>query len=141
MQGVPMIANSPVRQGSPLNMHPHDVIPYQPPWKALSEFALHANLENDVITQHNPAFQRLVHQVIIEIKIRSNCFIQFLYQLPFLPQMHGYDLSIPRPGNAESMSSFHGVHLHNSIISAQHNLDSSDAYVPFMESDDSVSAD
>lgn len=63
MQGVPMIANSPVRQGSPLNMHAHDVIPYQPPWKALSEFALHANLENDVITQHNPAFQRLVHQV------------------------------------------------------------------------------
>lgn len=67
MQGVPMIANSPVRQGSPLNMHPHDVIPYQPPWKALSEFALHANLENDVITQHNPAFQRLVHQVILSL--------------------------------------------------------------------------
>ncbi|XP_037025366.1 insulin gene enhancer protein ISL-1 isoform X3 [Bradysia coprophila] len=117
MQGVPMIANSPVRQGSPLNMHPHDVIPYQPPWKALSEFALHANLDNDVITQHNPAFQRLMHQ------------------------MHGYDVTAPRPGNADSMSTFHGGHLHNSIISAQHNLDSSDAYIPFMESDDSTSAD
>ncbi|KAJ6625680.1 Insulin gene enhancer protein ISL-2, partial [Pseudolycoriella hygida] len=113
MQGVPMIANSPVRQGSPLNIHSHDVIPYQPPWKALSEFALHANLENDVITQHNPVFQRLVHQ------------------------MHGYDLTVPRPSATESMSSFHGVHLHNGIISAQHNMDSSDAYVPFIESDDS----
>lgn len=63
MQGVPMIANSPVRQNSPLNMHGIDVVPYQPPWKALSEFALYANLENDVINQHNPAFRRLVNQV------------------------------------------------------------------------------
>lgn len=55
--------------------------------------------------------------------------------------MHGYDLTVPRPGNTDSMSLFHGLQLHNSIISAQHNLDSSDAYVPFMESDDSVSAD
>lgn len=138
MQGVPMIANSPVRQGSPLNMHPHDVIPYQPPWKALSEFALHANLENDVITQHNPAFQRLVHQVS---ELDGRKLILLLIRFSKLFQMHGYDLTIPRPGNAESMSTFHGVHLHNSIISAQHNLDSSDAYVPFMESDDSVSAD
>lgn len=82
MQGVPMIANSPVRQGSPLNMHPHDVIPYQPPWKALSEFALHANLENDVITQHNPAFQRLVHQVnIFYTYRRENTLIRTLHFL------------------------------------------------------------
>lgn len=54
--------------------------------------------------------------------------------------MHGYDVA-PRPGNADSMSTFHGGHHHNSIISAQHNLDSSDAYIPFMESDDSASAD
>lgn len=60
-----MIANSPVRQNSPLNMHGLDVVPYQPPWKALSEFALYANLENDVINQHNPAFRRLVNQVRI----------------------------------------------------------------------------
>lgn len=79
MQGVPMIANSPVRQGSPLNMHAHDVIPYQPPWKALSEFALHANLENDVITQHNPAFQRLVHQVINHFD-----FMYFIFIFSFI---------------------------------------------------------
>lgn len=56
--------------------------------------------------------------------------------------MHGYDINMPRPGNTESMPSFHGGHsLHNGIMAAQHNLDSSDAYVPFMESDDSTSAD
>lgn len=70
MQGVPMIANSPVRQNSPLNMHGIDVVPYQPPWKALSEFALYANLENNdnVINQHNPAFRRLVNQVRMHAK-------------------------------------------------------------------------
>lgn len=66
-----MIANSPVRQNSPLNMHGLDVVPYQPPWKALSEFALYANLENDVINQHNPAFRRLVNQVSLRfLRIR-----------------------------------------------------------------------
>ena len=58
-----MIANSPVRQNSPLNMHGIDVVPYQPPWKALSEFALYTNLDNDVINQQNPAFRRLINQV------------------------------------------------------------------------------
>lgn len=74
-----MIANSPVRQNSPLNMHGLDVVPYQPPWKALSEFALYANLENDVINQHNPAFRRLVNQV--SLRYFSNSFDSLVYSI------------------------------------------------------------
>lgn len=59
MQGIPMVASSPVRHDSPLGMHPLDVQAYQPPWKALSDFALHTDLEQS----HTPAFQHLVNQV------------------------------------------------------------------------------
>lgn len=62
MSGTPMVASSPVRHESPLNMHGLEVTAYQPPWKALSDFALHADLENNVNT-HTPAFQHLVNQV------------------------------------------------------------------------------
>ena len=40
MQGIPMVASSPVRHDSPLNLHGLEVTSYQPPWKALSDFAL-----------------------------------------------------------------------------------------------------
>lgn len=64
MQGVPMVASSPVRHDSPLNMHGLEVTAYQPPWKALSEFALHADFELKFDSNtHNPAFQQLVNQV------------------------------------------------------------------------------
>ncbi|KAK9873915.1 hypothetical protein WA026_002267 [Henosepilachna vigintioctopunctata] len=36
MQGIPMVASSPVRHDSPLGVHPLEVQAYQPPWKALS---------------------------------------------------------------------------------------------------------
>lgn len=59
-----MIASSPVRHDSPLNLQGLDVQTYQPPWKALSDFALHADLDsNGAINTHTPAFQQLVNQV------------------------------------------------------------------------------
>lgn len=65
MPGIPLIASSPVRHDSPLNLHGLEVTSYQPPWKALSDFALHADLENNGIMNHTPAFQHLVNQVNI----------------------------------------------------------------------------
>ena len=64
MSGIPMVASSPVRHDSPLNMHGLEVTAYQPPWKALSDFALHADLENNT---HTPAFQHLVNQVSVVV--------------------------------------------------------------------------
>lgn len=59
-----MIASSPVRHDSPLNLQGIEVQTYQPPWKALSDFALHADLDsNGAINTHTPAFQQLVNQV------------------------------------------------------------------------------
>lgn len=64
MQGIPMVASSPVRHDSPLNLHGLDVTSYQPPWKALSDFALHADLDgSNGSMNHTPAFQHLVNQV------------------------------------------------------------------------------
>lgn len=60
MQGIPMVASSPVRHDSPL-MHGLEVTAYQPPWKALSDFALHSDLDNNGV--NTPAFQHLVNQV------------------------------------------------------------------------------
>lgn len=59
MQGIPMVASSPVRHDSPLGVHPLEVQAYQPPWKALSDYALHSDLDQP----HAPAFQQLVNQV------------------------------------------------------------------------------
>ena len=56
-----MIASSPVRHDSPLGMNPVEVQSYQPPWKALSDFALHTDL--DRLDPSAPPFQQLVNQV------------------------------------------------------------------------------
>lgn len=61
MQGIPMVASSPVRHESPLGMNPIEVTSYQPPWKALSDFALHTDL--DRMDPGAPPFQHLVSQV------------------------------------------------------------------------------
>ncbi|KAG8338176.1 Insulin protein enhancer protein isl-1 [Homalodisca vitripennis] len=60
MQGIPMVASSPVRHESPLGMNPIEVTSYQPPWKALSDFALHTDLER--MDAGAPPFQHLVSQ-------------------------------------------------------------------------------
>ncbi|XP_014677144.1 PREDICTED: insulin gene enhancer protein ISL-1-like, partial [Priapulus caudatus] len=57
MQGVPMVASSPVRHESSLQANPIDVQQYQqPPWQALSEFAMKSDLD-----QSQPPFQQLMH--------------------------------------------------------------------------------
>ncbi|XP_011559702.3 insulin gene enhancer protein ISL-1 isoform X3 [Plutella xylostella] len=67
--GVPLVAGSPVRHEAAAAL---EVTAYQPPWKALSDFALHADL--DRAPHHSAAFQHLVNQ------------------------MHGYDVpSLPPP--------------------------------------------
>ncbi|XP_026067718.1 insulin gene enhancer protein isl-2b isoform X2 [Carassius auratus] len=53
MTGTALVAGSPVRHNPSVPGHPVEVQTYQPPWKALSEFALQSDLEQ-------PAFQQLV---------------------------------------------------------------------------------
>ncbi len=48
-----MVASSPVRHESNLQPNPVEVQSYQPPWKALSEFAMQSELDQ-------PPFQQLV---------------------------------------------------------------------------------
>ena len=57
LNGVPMVASSPVRHEGPpgLPTNPVEVQSYQTPWKALSEFALQGDMDH----QH-PPFQQLV---------------------------------------------------------------------------------
>lgn len=87
MQGIPLIATSPVRHGEPSpgggggglgggngsgagggvngapggGMNPVEVHAFAPPWKALAEFALHNDLER--IDPSAPHFQQLINQV------------------------------------------------------------------------------
>ncbi|XP_072554517.1 insulin gene enhancer protein isl-2a [Paramormyrops kingsleyae] len=53
LTGTPLVAGSPVRHDSTVQASPVEVQTYQPPWKALSEFALQSDLDQ-------PAFQQLV---------------------------------------------------------------------------------
>lgn len=61
MQGIPLIASSPVRHESPLGLNPVEVHAFAPPWKALAEFALHNDL--DRLDPSTPHFQQLINQV------------------------------------------------------------------------------
>lgn len=68
MHGIPMVATSPVRHDSPGGgtggtgqMNPVDIHSYEPPWKALSDFALHTDL--DRLNPNAPHFQHLVSQM------------------------------------------------------------------------------
>ena len=40
-----MVATSPVRHESPVGMNPIEIQSYEPPWKALTDFALHTDLD------------------------------------------------------------------------------------------------
>lgn len=61
MQGIPMVASSPVRHESPIGISPIEVQSYTAPWKALSDFALHQDL--DRLDMSTPHFQQIVNQV------------------------------------------------------------------------------
>ncbi|KAL1513074.1 hypothetical protein ABEB36_002548 [Hypothenemus hampei] len=121
MQGIPMVASSPVRHDSPLGVHPLDVQAYQPPWKALHDFAMHSDLEQP----HQPAFQQLVNQ------------------------MHGFDLPPPSmggppPGGAGGPGGPHPGALMGTggppPPDSMTHPDSTDGYVTYLESDDSLPA-
>ncbi|KAL1435392.1 hypothetical protein MTO96_000069 [Rhipicephalus appendiculatus] len=43
LRGVPMVASSPVRHEGSDSPQPLEVHAYQPPWKALAEYAMHPN--------------------------------------------------------------------------------------------------
>ncbi|XP_042559382.1 insulin gene enhancer protein isl-2a isoform X2 [Clupea harengus] len=53
LTGTPLVAGSPIRHDNTVQGNPVEVQTYQPPWKALSEFALQSDLDQ-------PAFQQLV---------------------------------------------------------------------------------
>ncbi|XP_021362176.1 insulin gene enhancer protein isl-1-like isoform X1 [Mizuhopecten yessoensis] len=59
LQGVPMVASSPVRHESPMQANAVEVQSYQPPWKALSDFAMQSELEH-------PPFQQLMNSFDME---------------------------------------------------------------------------
>ena len=44
MQGIPMVASSPIRHDSPLNLHGLEVTQYQPPWVSPKKF--HFTMKN-----------------------------------------------------------------------------------------------
>nr|ABO93221.1 Islet [Platynereis dumerilii] len=58
LSGVPMVASSPVRHESNLQPNPVEVTSYQPPWKALSEFATQSELDQ-------PPFHQLEHAMFL----------------------------------------------------------------------------
>lgn len=55
MTGTSLVAGSPIRHNHSVPGHPVEVQTYQPPWKALSEFALQSDLDQ-------PVFQQLVSE-------------------------------------------------------------------------------
>ena len=64
MHGIPMVATSPVRHESPVGMNPVEIQSYEPPWKALTDFALHTDLDRlNGPPPHPPQFQHLIGQV------------------------------------------------------------------------------
>ena len=56
MNGIPMVATSPVRHHDSPVMNPVEIHSYEPPWKALCDFALHSDLDR-------PGYNHLVNEV------------------------------------------------------------------------------
>ncbi|EDW75512.2 uncharacterized protein Dwil_GK23894 [Drosophila willistoni] len=135
MQGIPMIASSPVRHDSPLNLQGLDVQTYQPPWKALSDFALHADLDsNGAINTHTPAFQQLVNQVSSETMKMHGYDLNGMPVLPPHPPHQGPHP--PPPVQQMNGPPGPGGSSLDSGITSHHHPDSTDSYVTYLESDD-----
>ena len=71
-------------------MNPVDIHGYQPPWKALSEFAVQADMER--LDPGHPSFQHIMGQVYNQLHFRDNDFVQICvtmycnYQYPIKEQ-------------------------------------------------------
>ena len=79
MHGIPMVATSPVRHDSPVGpgmIGSSDIQSYEPPWKALSDFALHTDL--DRLNPNTPHFQHLVNQVRFYFEIVISIILTLL---------------------------------------------------------------
>jgi len=66
MNGIPMVATSPVRHHNSPVMNPVEIHSYEPPWKALTDFALHTDLDrlnNGPPPPVGGQFQHLVNQM------------------------------------------------------------------------------
>jgi insulin gene enhancer protein ISL-1 len=70
MHGIPMTASSPMRHEASRGVtmrhdashnNPVEVHSYEPPWKALCDFALHSDLER--LNPNGQPYQNLVNQV------------------------------------------------------------------------------
>lgn len=83
MHGVPLVATSPVRNDeSPINLHGFEVTSFQPPWKMISDLAMHADSKNNGMHQmHSPAYQDIVNQVRSWLK---SCTLSLLTWLIFM---------------------------------------------------------
>ena len=69
MHGIPMMALSPMRHDITsvgVGHNPVDVHSYEPPWKALCDFALHSDL--DRLHPGAPPYQNIVNQVILSLR-------------------------------------------------------------------------
>ena len=74
MHGIPMVATSPVRHESPVGMNPVEIHSYEPPWKALTDFALHTDLDR-LNNAGGPQFQHLVNQVSHHQNLSTNFIV------------------------------------------------------------------
>ena len=70
MNGIPMVATSPVRHHDSPVMNPVEIHSYEPPWKALTDFALHTDLDRLNNGPPPGQFQHLVNQVSRMVKCR-----------------------------------------------------------------------
>ncbi|XP_059351213.1 LIM/homeobox protein lim-7-like isoform X2 [Daphnia carinata] len=112
MQGIPLIASSPVRHGESSpgggggggggnggggggGINPVEVHAFAPPWKALAEFALHNDLER--IDPSAPHFQQLINQ------------------------MHGYDIHGP-PDHLSHHHHHHSLQHHQQLQHGHHHM-------------------
>ena len=75
MHGIPMVATSPVRHESPVGMNPVEIHSYEPPWKALTDFALHTDLDRLNNAGPGPQFQHLVNQVSHHQNLSTNFIV------------------------------------------------------------------
>ena len=78
MQGIPMMASSPMRQEmSGGRQNPVDVHSYEPPWKALCDFALHSDL--DRLNPNGPHYQNIMNQVNMNEFVTKNKLLLSLF--------------------------------------------------------------